>query len=474
MKRAFYGKPLSFEMKQSRLLLLNPWIHDFAAYDFWLRPTGLLYLASRLRRWGFEVHYIDCLDRYNPRLLERQKRSSPRGKPDGRGKFHREEIPKPPILREIPRRYGRYGVPPDIILEELASVPKPSAVLVTSSMTYWYPGVQETIAMARKVFPGVTIILGGTYATLTPDHARVHSGADYVVEGRDVDHLKRILEGITGEAIRATSDAEFPSEDDLPAYDLLRDTSSMVLYSSWGCPFRCTYCASWKISGKFRQRDSVRVVDEIDLLSQKYRTKHFVFFDDALLFAKESRFLPILREIIRRRIHGAFHTPNAIHPRYLDRETAAAMKEANFQTICLGLETSSSSMQLSTGAKVNNSEFVEAVALLEEAGFDRRPLEVYAMMGLPGQGTEEIRETLRFVNGQGCTIRLTTYSPIPGTEEWKRAIAASDLPLASDPLLHNGSIYPVRNRAMTWSVFEELRAFARDLNEKLSGTPSTT
>jgi len=100
---------------------------------------GLLYLASRLRRWGFEVHFVDCLDRYNPRLLERQKRSLPRGKADGRGKFHKEEIPKPPILRDIPRRYSRYGLPPDIFLEQLASLPEHNVILVPSSMTYWYP-----------------------------------------------------------------------------------------------------------------------------------------------------------------------------------------------------------------------------------------------------------------------------------------------------------------------------------------------
>jgi len=118
-------------MTQERVLLINPWIHDFAAYDFWLRPMGLLYLASRLRRWGFEVHFVDCLDRYNPRLLERQKRSLPRGKADGRGMFDKEEIPKPPVLREVPRRYSRYGLPPDIFLEELASLPEPNVILVT-------------------------------------------------------------------------------------------------------------------------------------------------------------------------------------------------------------------------------------------------------------------------------------------------------------------------------------------------------
>ncbi|RLC23795.1 MAG: B12-binding domain-containing radical SAM protein, partial [Deltaproteobacteria bacterium] len=49
------------------ILLVNPWIHDFAAYDFWAKPLGLLSLASILRQHGFSITYIDCLDRFHPK-----------------------------------------------------------------------------------------------------------------------------------------------------------------------------------------------------------------------------------------------------------------------------------------------------------------------------------------------------------------------------------------------------------------------
>ncbi|MFQ5628541.1 MAG: hypothetical protein ACE5I1_07255 [bacterium] len=32
--------------KTPTFLLVNPWITDFAAYDFWSKPLGLLYIAS--------------------------------------------------------------------------------------------------------------------------------------------------------------------------------------------------------------------------------------------------------------------------------------------------------------------------------------------------------------------------------------------------------------------------------------------
>lgn len=88
-------------------------------------------------------------------------------------------------------------------------------------------------------------------------------------------------------------------------------------------------------------------------------------------------------------------------------------------------------------------------------------------MGLPGMEPEEVRGTLRFINAEGCTIRLVSYSPIPGTEEWARAVRESDLPLASDPLFHNGSIFPVRNKEIPWSDYEDLKALAAELNRSL-------
>ena len=37
-------------MALPRILLLNPWIEDFAAFDYWARPMGLLRFASWFRQ----------------------------------------------------------------------------------------------------------------------------------------------------------------------------------------------------------------------------------------------------------------------------------------------------------------------------------------------------------------------------------------------------------------------------------------
>ncbi|MEE8540970.1 MAG: B12-binding domain-containing radical SAM protein, partial [Desulfobacterales bacterium] len=90
------------------ILLINPWIHDFAAYDFWAKPLGLLMLAGILRSHGFNISYIDCLDRFHPS----ETRTAVGGK-QGRGPYLKTRIPKPKRLEDIPRNYSRYGIRPD-------------------------------------------------------------------------------------------------------------------------------------------------------------------------------------------------------------------------------------------------------------------------------------------------------------------------------------------------------------------------
>ncbi len=152
-----------------RILLINPWIHDFAAYDLWAKPIGLLYLASTLKRNSYDVDLIDCLNPFTPQPAKDSRIKIPRRFPSGQGGFFKEAIPKPAVLSDFPRTYSRYGMPPRIFEAELLRVKKPDAIFVTSMMTYWYPGVFETIDVIKNIFPGIPVVLGG----ITPPSARI-------------------------------------------------------------------------------------------------------------------------------------------------------------------------------------------------------------------------------------------------------------------------------------------------------------
>lgn len=115
-------------MRPPSVLCINPWIYDFTAYDLWTKPLGLLYIAAFLRQRGVRVEVIDCLDKWQPELLRRQQRTSPKLRKYGTGHFHRETVPTPACLSFVPRRFSRYGLPEDIFRRELSGRPRPDAL----------------------------------------------------------------------------------------------------------------------------------------------------------------------------------------------------------------------------------------------------------------------------------------------------------------------------------------------------------
>ena len=48
-----------------KILLVNPPIYDFSAYDFWLKPYGLLRVGGYMRGQA-ELRLFDYLDRWHP------------------------------------------------------------------------------------------------------------------------------------------------------------------------------------------------------------------------------------------------------------------------------------------------------------------------------------------------------------------------------------------------------------------------
>ena len=435
-------------------LLIHPWIHDFAAYDLWIQPLGLFYLAAVLEENGFETGYINCLDSHDSK-----------GKPDGRAKFSKQPLSKPAPLAGIRRRYGRYGITPEVFRARLAAHKRPDAVLATSGMTYWYPGVQETIAEIRRVFPDVFVLLGGIYATLMPEHAARFSGADSVAAGPCEN---RVVEMLGRTPIR-----RYHSPDDLP-YPLWRltpETRYRVLLTSRGCPYSCTFCASPLLSpGGFRQRTFLSVLAEIERYYYDDSITDFVFYDDALL-ARHRLFLqPLLRAVIDRKIRVRFHTPNGLHAREITKELARLMFLAGFRTIRLSLESADAGIQKSkAGGKVDNRSFSEAVENLCRAGYTPGQLEAYLLMGLPDQQPDEVRRTLDFVAGLGVIARPATFSPIPGTAEAEAARSLVGESFVTEPLLQNDSCFPLREWGATGEQMEALKRHCLRNNSMIRG-----
>ena len=402
------------------LLLVNPPIYDFTAFDFWLRPYGLLRVGGQLR--SHRLTTFDYLVSHDRDVF-------------GRGRFDRQPISKPAPLADIPRRYYRFGRPREDFLAVLRSQTFDS-VLVQTVMTYWYPGVREVIEDIRTVQPKARIILGGVYATLCAAHA-ASLGADQVVTGLDLAPLG------------------LPLSAGLPLWETV-DAYVGVLKITEGCPFRCTYCSVPVVYPNFSARPLERCMEELRYLA-RLGAQHVAFYDDALLFRPEHILLPFLEAVLREDLRVSFHTPNALNARFITPEIARLMVRAGFKTFFLGFESSTYEWQRKTGGKVYSEEFAAAVRALREAG--AVAITAYIIVGHPESPGQDLEASIRFAAGQGARVMLSEFAPIPGTPDGEVCRSYTDL---DEPLNHNKTAFTLR--FLGPERVNQLKTLSRELN----------
>lgn len=450
------------ESDNKKLLLINPWIYDFTAYDLWSKPLGLLYLASFLRQYDFKISYIDCLGKYSD---DRKKWGKVKAGKYGDGNFKRTIIDKPDLLAHIPRKYARYGIDLDDFIGQLLEHRDTDAVLVTSLMTYWYPGVKKVVELVRTYLPEVPVILGGIYATLLPEHAREVVKPDFIVTGPGELKTLELLAKIFNISINPANLPQNLDQYPYPAFDLINRPDYLIIMTSRGCPFNCTFCAQQQIAPRFQQRSPDAVLDELNTHYRKFRLRDFAFYDDALFISRDKHIKIILEKIVSSKLSLRFHAPNGLFAGFIDRELAALMHETHFKTVRLSFETSNEARREDMNAKVNNEDMIEAVRHLKAAGYRPAQLEAYVMMGLPGQTLDEVIASILFVHNLGVQVRLASFSPIPGTEEFNRAVRQGLIAEDIDPLLTNKTIFPLHTAAEQYVQYGKLRTFTQVINE---------
>jgi pyruvate-formate lyase-activating enzyme len=426
-----------------RILLVNPPLYDFSAYDFWLKPYGMLRVGGFLRG-----HAEFALFDYLNRLAARMPQQSYRTDLWGRGEFYSELADKPATFSAIRRRFKRFGLPRATFREFLTKEAPFDYAFVQTGMTYWYPGVKEVMADLRSYSPHTRVILGGVYATICRAHAR-SLGADLVIDGLDLKPLWQFL-GVT------------PSERSLPLWDLYQRLETGVLKLADGCPFRCTYCSVPQVYPKFHARPLDQSLAELEFLISR-GAEQIAFYDDALLFNPDQILIPFLTAVRQRGIRVKFHTPNALNARFINRELAELMIEAGFKNIYLGFESSAYAWQKKTGGKVYSEELAKAVNNLIAAGADLRHIHSYIIVGHPAAGEQEVEASIDFAHALGIRVMLSEFSPIPGTPDGEFCRRWVDL---DEPLNHNKTAFTLYR--LGEAEVNRLKTLARQRNQALS------
>ncbi len=442
--------------------MIQPPVYDFALFDLFLKPFGLLRIGKWFEQSGYRVVFVDGLDYTDDEttaVLGAARRNR-----NGTGKFHRMPVKTPAAMGGTmegkERRFARYGILPEVFRKRVSSS-RPDLILVSSGMTYWYKGVVEAVRTAKAVHPGVPVIVGGIYATLMTEHCRSKTGADFVVSGDGGKPLREIVGTLSLPEPKGAIGGV------LLLKEVWKDAG--VLRLNTGCPYHCDYCASDVLCNSFISGTVERPFTQLKVMHERFGTRNFAFYDDALLVNNKAVFIPFLKRVLKEGLQVNFYLPNAVHLQFLDLEVSCLMRKAGFQEIRLGFESSSGEFHKKHDDKYDYSDFPRAVENLKAAGFKGPEITVYILAGLPRQDYREVEESLRYAASFGVKVSLAEYSPVPGTPLWRESVRRCRLPLEEEPLYHNNTFFAMEWEGFTMKNLTYLKQLALSMNRQLAG-----
>jgi radical SAM superfamily enzyme YgiQ (UPF0313 family) len=353
-------------------------------------PLGLLYIASTLRqRFGPEV---------DVRLLDMK------------------------VL----------GLPPEWLAGHLDEL-RPDVVGVSSFNCE--AGAALRVAEVVKAWsPKTLTALGGPYAHRRAAEILGQSSFDWVVGGPGdhvfPDALERRFGGqelgtdLPGVSWQHDGDIHVAPESDvikdldslpLPAWDLVdfdlyaRKPTQMAmlkgkryapLFTSRGCPYKCNYCHD--LFGKrFYHRSPDSVLEEIELLRERYDVDEFQIVDDIFNLHKP-RLKKIMGEVSTRwpgQTHFCF--PNGLRADILNESVLDALKAGGTYGMAIAIETVTERLQKLVE---KNLDVDKALAAIN--GADDRGMAVsgFFMLGFPTETPQEIQNTIDFALRSKLTI----------------------------------------------------------------------
>jgi radical SAM superfamily enzyme YgiQ (UPF0313 family) len=164
----------------------------------------------------------------------------------------------------------------------------------------------------------------------------------------------------------------------------------VMVMSSRGCPFDCTFCVAQSYYGKkLRQRSSGRIVDEIEYIMKNLKISDFFFWSESFTIIKRN-IHELCDEISGRGLKIRWVCNSRVDN--VDAELLIKMKRAGCWMISYGLESGDQEILDRALKKVKLEEVERAVALTRKIGFQ---IAGHFVLGLPGENEETLQKTAK-------------------------------------------------------------------------------
>ena len=314
-------------------------------------------------------------------------------------------------------------------------------------MTVEYPGSVETAKVIRECDPSLPIVFGGQHPTIESEEVIDNGVCDFVVVGEGEDtflDLARALEaaqdpaevpGIlfhrNGSAIRTFPRSQSVDIEALPwpAYHLLevdryfemesarytpRHKRAIQIFTSRGCPWRCTYCHDL-FGKKFRGRSAENVFGEMRMLFHKYGVREYMIEDD-IFNLDIPRAKQICDSIINSEMNDQVFMQfgNGLRLECFDEELVRTLAQAGTHHIAVAIESASPRIQKLIKKNLHLNKAKDVLAWTRRYGISTLG---FFMIGFPTETVDEIRQTIDFARKTDLDEALfSIVIPYAGTE----------------------------------------------------------
>ena len=266
-------------------------------------------------------------------------------------------------------------------------------------------------------------------------------GADYIIQGEGEETLKELLiamenkqpvEKIQGlvypgahapvvnpsrTVMRSLDELPLPAWDliDIEAYRTIWLTHhgyfSLNMATTRGCPYKCNWCAKPIYGNRYNSRSPQKVVDEIEMLLQRYHPDHFWMCDD--IFGLKPGWVQQFRNEVKNRNLSFRYKIQSRVDLLLEHDTAEALAESGADTVWVGAESGSQKILDAMDKGTQVTQIYSATRLLKQKGIK---VAFFLQFGYPGEVKKDIDATLKMVlDLMPEDIGISVSYPLPGT-----------------------------------------------------------
>jgi radical SAM superfamily enzyme YgiQ (UPF0313 family) len=303
-------------------------------------------------------------------------------------------------------------------------------------------GITGYIIQMNRVFEladefrarGKTVVIGGPLANLLPDECRLH--CDVLFEGEaEYTWPKFVREYADG----SWSD-HYVQEDKIhlpdsppPRLDVLRSRYAHgIVQCTRGCPFTCEFCDIIVMYGrKMRYKPVEQVLSEVKAWHRLGVPQ--VFFADDNFIGNRAYAKDLLRALARwnarQRRPLSFYTQASVDM-VRDEELLGLMRDANFISVFLGIESPRKSSLAETHKTQNEKlDLVQAIHKIQSYNLF---ISAGMIVGFDNDDVTIFEEQYRFLQEAGIpVVMLSVLLAVPKTPLYKRLQAAGRLRNAS-------------------------------------------